>query len=386
MTGRLRAVALLVCAGWLIFALVAMLVSSGPALGPVDGSAQHVIVGAVLVFVVAAAVAVMSDISPPSVGWASVFVACVSLLAFELLQIAVPVRSFQWSDLAYGITGVTGGALLIVLALHSRDRFIAIVAVGGGMALVLAVIGLVVLPSDQLSGTVAGRLSDCSDAARPEPLSWDLVVLKPSDDGSGCVTSATGPLVPFGAPLVSGDGGSSPDGGVVLDGGGLISAPLSGLGAAIQESGAVTFGLRFSSNLTPEEVVPIVLARLTIGEDPARPVTQLLQRGEHLTANVGSGRPVVGIGLPLIGRARPGSIQELVMTYDAGKAIVYLDGELISESTTEPFVFAIDDELTLVLGWRIDERWEPLDGTVHAVVIADRVLTQHEIRVVFNDR
>lgn len=370
-----------ICGGWLLLALVAMLVSTSPDLGPIAGSAQHLLLGLILAIMVAAALALITNRRPATVAWAAVLGTGVALVAYELLQLAVPVRSFQWADLSYGVTGVTIGGLVALVGMQYGHRFAAGVAGFGGVALVLAAVGFVVLPKDALREPVEARLADCSVAEADDVLDWSRQVLPLTEAGSGCVVGGNIALVPFGErldglPLGVADG-------VALDGGGLRSGPLVGLGEAVAATDALTFGLRFTSAVSDDDVVPVVLARITIDGDPARPIAQLLQRGPHLTVNVGSGRPVVSVGLPLAERAAPGTEQTLVVSYAAGLTMAYLDGELVSESRIEPFAFTIDGDLTLEVGWRADQRWRPFTGTVTALLVADEALAEAEVATAF---
>ena len=373
---------LAICGGWLLLALVAMLVSSSPDLGPIVGSAQHLLLGLVLSIMVAAALALVTNGRPATVAWAAVLSTGAALVAYELLQLAVPVRSFQWADLSYGVTGVTLGGFVALIGMRYGDTFIAAVAGFGGVALVLAAIGFVILPRDELRVPVASRLAGCSTTGRQMTIDWDRQLLPLSNTGSGCVVAGETPLVPFGARLTAPRTGTTA--GVTLDGGGLLSGPLEGLQAAIETTDAMSFGVRFESTETSDDLTPVVVARITIDGDPARPVAQILRRGPHLTVNVGAGRPVVGVGLPLLDRASPGAFQELVVTYESGVAIAYLDGQLISRASIDPFEFAIDGPLTLEVGWRADERWRPLRGTVSSLVIASRALEQAEVATAFD--
>jgi hypothetical protein len=373
---------LAICGGWLLLALVAMLVSSSPDLGPVSGSAQHLLLGLVLSIMVAAALALVTNRRAASVAWAAVVSTGVALVAYELLQLAVPVRSFQWADLSYGVTGVTIGGLVALLGMQFRDSFTAGVAGFGGVALVLSAVGFVILPRDELRVPVGARLADCAALNQQVSPDWDRQILALSETDAGCVAAGGTSLVPFGASLAVQPAGST---GVRLDGGGLLSGPLTGLPDAIEATDALSFGVRFESTTTGEDVVPIVLARITIDGDPARPIAQILQRGPHLTVNVGAGRPVVNVGLPLVDRARPGTFQELVVTYQAGVATAYLNGQLVGKSSIDAFEFVIDGPLTLEVGWRADERWQPLRGTVASLLIADRALEQNEVAVAFQD-
>ncbi|MEM7321894.1 MAG: hypothetical protein AAF531_02315 [Actinomycetota bacterium] len=371
---------LVIGVGWLLLALIAMLISTSPDLGPIGGSAQHLLLGVVLAVLSGTALAMLTDRPAPTVAWAAVVITGMLLTVYELLQLAVPVRAFQWVDLSYGMTGMTVGGLVVLLGLRWRTAFASGVAGFGGVALVLAAVGLVTVPDDNLGVPTEDRLAACPPNTPTDRTAWERAVLRLTGSGSGCISAGQTTLVPFGAGL----GAPEADDGVVLEGGGLRSATLDGLADAIERSDALTFGLRFTSTIQDDDLVPVVLARLTADGDPAIPIAQLLQRGPHLTVNVGSGRPIVGVGIPLADRANPGTAQELVVTYRAGVAVAFLDGREVGRSRIEPFDFELDGELTLEVGWRVDERWRAFSGSVDAVVIADQALDTTSIPEIFD--
>lgn len=378
---RLRVAVLAVCGGWLLLALVAMLISTSPDFGPISGTAQHLLLGTVLSVMIAAAVASTSDRSGSVVAWNAVVATSVALFGYELLQLAVPVRAFQWGDLINGVTGATIGGLVALTGFRFRDRFVAGVVGFGGVALVIGIVALILLPDDELRPPIDARLDDCMRTTSAPPADWTNQVLSLRTADAGCVVAGPVVFVPFGADLVDEGAGVTP--GVRLAGGGLASGPLVGLPDALAARDAISFGIRFNSAVTNEDPTPVVLARLGVAVDPVRPIITVLQRGPHLTVNVGSGRPVVGISIPLAERLTPGTVQELVLTYQAGVAMVYLDGALVGQSTIAPFTFTIDAELVLEVGWRADQRWTPLTGTVSELLIADRVLDPAEVKDVF---
>lgn len=368
--------------GWLLLTLVAMLRSTEPELGPINGAGQHLLVGLILAVAIAGIAAAWTNRARSTVAWVAVVMTSAALLLYELLQIPVPVRAFEWTDLTAGTTGATIGGVGAMFAMARRDRFVSTVALFGGVGLVLAAVAVAVVPENELGRTYDARLAECQGARDSSAMDWDLAVLALSDLGTGCVDTAAAPLVPFGARLGP-TGGNTEAGGVNLDRGGLISAPLPGLADTIDGDDGITFGLRFVSSVVTDDTAPVVLGRLTVDGDPARPIAQLLQRGPHLTANIGSGRPVVGIGMSLADAARPEQPQELVVTYQSGRAVAYVDGRPVSEVSNDAFRFDLDGEVTLEVGWRADERWQPFEGTVTAVVVADRALTAAEVAAAF---
>lgn len=375
-----------VCFGWLLLTVFTMLRAANPAVGAIDGSAQHLAVGMTLALVAAVAVTGFTRWTPAVVGWVAMSGVAVALLVFEVLQLVVPVRSFQWSDLSFGVTGSVAGAGVGVAVLTKWPGLSRLVVATAAIGLVVGVVVAVAVPPDGLDRPYRDRLADCTSSDDSGPtVDWRPAVLIPVERADGCVAAGPIALVPFGAPLADGTATSlaSPQSGLQIDGGGVVSEPLPGLAKALSDGGQLTFGVRFESLVDTGDTVPVNLARLVLEGDTTRPLTQLLQRGPHLAASVGSGQPLVSAGLTLVDRAAPGTVQELVITYRGGTAQVYLDGLPIGLEQAEPFDFEPDGELVLEIGWRTDQRWEPFRGRVEAVVITDRVVGQDQLPELF---
>ncbi|MGI9597262.1 MAG: LamG-like jellyroll fold domain-containing protein [Acidimicrobiales bacterium] len=377
-----------VALGWLLLTVILLIRSSTPSLG-LGGPTEHVIVGAVLAFVLAGVLSIPGRWSPAVLAWVTTIATTALVVVLELMQLLVPIRSFQFEDLVYSISGIViGSGLGALLSMAGSARaVIRLVVAVGGIGLLVAVTTAVVRDPAVLDARTRSRLTDCArlvnEDLRATDGYWEELIIDAfvaSPDDADCLMGGPEPFTGF-AGSVEPD---RPAGSTSFDGGGLVSTPLTGLAAEVGANDELTLGVRFRLRDRAVEAQPSIMVRLAIDADSDRSLAQLFHRGPHLGASMGSGRRFVGAGLGLADAVPDGGAHELIMTYQAGTTVAYLDGEVFTTNRTEPFDLEVDSELTLAVGRRLDQAWHPFDGDIEGLLISSRALDRSQIDGAFD--
>lgn len=390
-TSGQRSLLAMVTVGWLVFIVVLLVRSTTPDLGVASGPGEHLFVSAVFSFVLTGLAATVGRWSVPTLAWYATVASSIIVLALELIQIVVPVRAFEVKDLAFGIAGTvlgTAGAALLILVV-GRLMVVRLMLVLGSFGLVVGVAAAVVRDPSVIEARAAAEVEDCTTETDPavDGEQWigsSVGFLARTDD---CITTTAWPLAAFGgsvelSPAEDGAGRASL---LSFEGGGVVSGPLPGLPAALNGQPELSLGIRFRVRDRSVGEGASSLMRLLIDGQPNRPLAQISIRGPHIGVDVLSGEPSVGLELNLADAITDSRFHELIVVYETGEAVAYLDGQAVAGATGTPFRIKPRGELNVSMGQRIDQRWKPLDGEIEAILISPQALDADQVPDVFTE-
>ena len=375
-------IAIAVACGCIAYLAYLLTTSMPPELG--DWAGPPHLSSSVLLAVILSAVLAPHHSSNVSLGWWTLTVSALFIVAFECLQLLTPERSFQFMDIALGIAGAAIAMLIAMLISRAIGRY-AYTWLAIGVTIVVLVASALLLRTETANGVFT-----CT-ADSIDPAHWDLVRIDgfnadASDDTR--VTSSIGALCVFDAEENSRTAEPATVATALtanqrlnLSGAGLISARLNGFREAAARSGQLTFGIRFKAAELQAGRPPRLLALIQT-TDRRSTIARVFQNGPN--ANIAVGFQPWQRSSTLITNRLRDQYHELVLTYDGVVQTTYFDGEVIgTEVTSMAPLDAVGDEYVLNIGRRVDLRWQAFHGEIDAIVIGTTSLSAADIATLF---
>ena len=323
-------------------------------------------------------------------GWWTLVTSTLFIIGFECLQLLVPGRAFQFMDIAQGVAGAAIAAMTCVLVsrIIGRNAYIWLAIT---VAVATFVTSLLLLTFDRPESAI-----NCVQPATPVENTNLVLMHNFSQTNNTLVTSSFGSLCMFDSEpderLIDLNAAldlnttnqlvATKNNSLLLNGGGLISAELTGLRKALATNRELTFGVRFKANrLEAGRPSRLVVALQSADETPFT-VALLRQNGPNAVASFRF-QPWQGSGTVLTNRLQD-RYHEIVLTYDGKVQTTYFDGSPVgTETTAIEAPDASGSELILNIGKRIDRRWNPFIGEISAIVVGAKSLSADEVATVF---
>jgi hypothetical protein len=390
-------VALAVAFCWIIYLIYLLTARVAPELG--DWAEPSHLTSSILLAL--ALSAVLSPYFPANIphGWWTIVTSTAFIVGFECLQLMVPVRAFEFLDIAQGISGAAIAAMsaTLISTVIGRSAYVWL-ALAAAVAVFIGSIVLLTVKEPEAEVS-------CAEPSTVK-VNWDLVVLYATDNeladkqrvetsvGTLCVfdntqnrsannsqqsatdsqtranANANSPTSVTAAPTLQ------------LTGGGLISGNLTGLRQALANSGQITFGVKFKASELEAGRPPRLLASLQTPAGPSSYVARLIQNGPNTSAAF-SFQPWQGSSTAIANRLKD-RFHEVVITYDGSLQTTYFDGKVVGTEITRIDAVEVEgDELVINIGLRADRRWKPFIGEIQAIVIGATSLSPDQISGVF---
>jgi hypothetical protein len=300
-------------------------------------------------------------------GWLTLIVVTMMVVLLECLQPIFSARNFEFQDMIDGVAGGASGGLLSAALVRwlGFNRFFNL-SITASVLVLLVVSGLSLKPRPPVTACSA-----------PSPVvDWSLAVIDDFKRVGEQIHSSNAVFCEFAA------GVDTDDGELVLQGGAVASAPLKGLLKASAQSGQLTFGVRFKSDTDKRPRWPGVVASVVRGDHSGRTFARVLWRGKNLFTSIRL-NPFENTSTSISKRVSD-RYHEVVIVYDGEWQTTWFDGEAVGFERTLLDPPAAQDILTLELGWRKDDRWQPFRGRIDSIVIAGEAVQASEIASLFN--
>lgn len=357
--------------GWVVFLVVLLTLDKSPTLGAWAGP-PHFSSSVFLALTVAGfLVASRWATTALATGWWTLVTLAALVVALELIQQVSEARSFQLQDIIDGVAGGATGALLgaCCVRLLGSVRFVWL-ALLQSMLVPVGTILLVIPPAPSASPT---PVQACG--AEPPQVDWSHAYIENFVPRGDRIAAGSLILCPFA------DGVRAQDGVLMLDGGAVQSAALSGLMRAMSERPTITFAMRFKSASLARTKRPTVVAAIVRNGKSGQFVARVLTHGENLAAAIRMNR-FENTSTQIVGRVAM-RYHEIAIVYDGESQKTYFDGELIGYERTTLAPVTGKDVLTLELGWRSDGHWVPFEGEIASVLVATHAVAADEVAQLF---
>lgn len=356
----------LVFACWLVLLVVLVTADKSPQLG--DWAEPAHFFSSVFLAVAVAGLLVTRLLAPTAtrLGWLTLIIMVVIVVLLELLQQVSATRTFQLQDIIDGVAGGAVGAIASAVLFHrlGGSRFF-VISLVQSVAVMLVVI--------VLSTAESPPHCDAQSAA----FDWSQARIEnfhTTDDG---IAAGNAVFCEFRS------GVTTRDGELVLDGGALVSAPLTGLLDALAASGQITFAVRFKSATTDKPTWPGVVAALIRDDKSFRPLARVSWYAKNLAAVLRFNH-YEGTSTSMAKRVT-NRFHEVAIVYDGEWQTTYFDGEAVGFERTVLDPADTQGKVSMELGWRSDDRWQPFRGVIQSIVISATAMSAAQVGGLFMD-
>ena len=357
----------LVFACWLVLLAILVTADKSPQLGdwaePAHFFSSVFLAVAVAGLLIARGLAVTAT----RLGWLTLIIVVVIVVLLELLQQVSVTRAFQLQDIIDGVAGGAIGAIVSAVLFHR---------LGGSRFFVISLVQSVVVMLVVTFLSTAESSRHC-DVPSNVAFDWSQARIEnfhTTDDG---IAAGNAVFCEFRSGVVTRDGE------LVLDGGALVSAPLHGLLDALAASGQITFAIRFKSATTEQPTWPGVVAALIRDDKSFRPLARVSWYARNLAAVVRLNH-YEGTSTSMAKRVTS-RYHEVAIVYDGEWQTTYFDGEAVGFERTILDPADPQGKVTMELGWRSDDRWQPFHGVIQSIVISATAMSAAQVGGLFTD-
>ena len=309
------------------------------------------------------------------IGWLTLIVMVVVVVLLELLQQISATRTFQLQDIIDGVAGGATGAIISAGLFYGlgASRFCTLSIVQSMVVMLVVVVLSTLKPSPPpLAKTPA---QECEVQAQFS-IDWSLARIEHFRKTGDRIEASNAVFCEFI------DGVNAMNGELILDGGALVSAPLTGLLEAAANSGQISFAVRFRSASTQRPKSPGLLAALIRSGKSSQLLARVVWHGKNLSTVIRLNR-YEGTSTNIAKRVT-NRYHEVAVVYDGEQQTTYFDGEVVGYERTLLDPPQQQDMLSLELGARSDGRWQPFEGVIQSIVISATALTAAEVAGLFS--
>jgi len=303
----------------------------------------------------------------------------------EIVQHFLPIRSFETSDLAFDVTGISV-ALIICLFLFlalGRDVLIEMLVGFGITGWLLLIVTLVVLAEQDDTRAVDVA---CANLLAPPPAdsgeNHDAgeVRVRFSEPQNGCVAFGEQWLAPLMGSVEWDDDADV----IQFESGALRSDPLRATTEEMTASNSFTVGLRFRPTDLYANPVTRWILEILDEDRPGRPLIRILQAGGQIRSDTTVGdRPGDVAMLAVPATLVEDEWTEVLVVVDTEQQQMFVNGVLTGALPRTADRLLLQDDLRLVLGWREISPNTQFRGDMSDVVILPYAIDEADVSTVF---